>query len=251
MASDGRVAIVTGGAQGIGRGITQRLLREGWAVSMADIDEEAGMEAAAEEATLGPVCFWPTDVSDEGQVIRLIDETVARFGGLDLLVNNAYATVWREITEMTLEEWHRVIGVNLTGAFLCSRQALPHLRQRHGSIVNIASIRSFQSRGRSEAYGATKGALVSFTQALAISEGPEVRVNCVSPGWIETGEWQKSAQRRKRVISDESASRNPVGRAGTPDDIAAMVAYLASPAAAFITGQEIVVDGGVSRVMIV
>lgn len=249
--SDKRCAIVTGGAQGIGKATVRQLLDEGWAVTIADIDEEAGRETAEEYGTLGPLLFVPADVADEAQVQRMVAETVARFGRIDLLMNNAFSSAGGPVTELSLEEWNRVLAVNLTGAFLCAKYAVPHLRARGGSIVNIASTRALVSQPNTEAYSASKGGLLALTHALAISLGPEVRVNCISPGWIETGDWKKARLRRTPEHSDEDCRQHPVGRVGVPNDIAAAVLFLASPDdAGFITGQNFVIDGGMTKRMI-
>ena len=250
MMDEQRCAIITGGAQGIGKATAQRLLRDGWAVAIADIDEEAGRETAEEYRDLGPLLLSPCDVADEAQVERMVAETAARFGGIDLLVNNAYASANGPLTELSLEAWNRVLAVNLAGPFLCAKHAVPHLRKRRGSIVNIASTRALMSEPHTEAYSASKGGIVALTHALALSYGPDVRANCISPGWIEVGEWKKSTQRRAPQHSEADRFQHPVGRVGVPEDIAAMVAFLASPDAGFITGQNYVIDGGMTKKMI-
>jgi len=242
-----KCAFITGGAQGIGEATAHRLLSDGWAVTIADIDEEAGAEAEEELGALGPVLFQPTDVSDEGQVMRALTETVRRFGGLDLVVNNAYATYWAHVTEADLAEWRRVLAVNLTSIFLTSKYAEPYLRARRGSIVNIASVHAITGlHGNAEAYASSKGGIVALTTALAVSLGPDIRVNCISPGLVDSYPWAKSSRRR---INDYPAYRHlqhPAGRIGKPEDIAAAVAFLASPAAGFITGEHLLVDGGMT-----
>lgn len=244
-------AIVTGGAQGIGKAITQRLLHEGWAVMIADVDEEAGREAVDALRDLGSVRFTMCDVADEAQVRAMVDETCRAFGGIDLLVNNAGIGINKPITDLSLAEWRRVIDVNLTGAFLCAKYAAPALRERAGAIVNIASTRALMSEPHTEAYAASKGGIVALTHALAMSLGPEVRVNCISPGWIEVSAWKKHSQRHMPVLSEQDHRQHPVGRVGTPEDIAAMVSFLAAGATSgFITGQNFVVDGGMTRKMI-
>jgi len=249
--SERKCAIVTGGAQGIGKATVRRLLGEGWSVAIADIDEEAGRETEEEYRSLGSVLFVHADVAEEDQVERMTAETVARFGGIDLLVNNAYAAKTGPVTDLTLAEWNHVLAVNLTGAFLCAKYAVPHLRARRGCIVNISSTRALMSQPNTEAYSASKGGLLALTHALAISLGPEVRVNCISPGWIETCDWKKSRLRRMPEHSDADCRQHPVGRVGVPDDIAAAVLFLASPEdAAFITGQNFVIDGGMTKRMI-
>lgn len=247
---DVRCAVVTGGAQGIGKATVRRMLAAGWGVVIADLDADAGQETAAEYASLGPVLAVPTDVADEGQVARAIAAAEARFGGIDLVVNNAATAAGGPITALTLAAWNRVVAVNLTAVYLTAKYAVPSLRARRGSIVNIASTRALMSEPHSEAYAATKGGIVAITHALAISLGSEVRVNCISPGWIETSEWQAVARRRTPEHSEADRAQHPVGRVGVPDDIANLIHFLASPDAGFITGQNFVVDGGMTKKMI-
>ncbi|MHB0935337.1 MAG: SDR family NAD(P)-dependent oxidoreductase [Armatimonadota bacterium] len=243
-----KCAFITGGAQGMGKATAHRLLSAGWAVTIADIDEEAGLEAQAELGALGPIAFQPTDVADEGQVARALRETVMRFGGLDLVMNNAYATHWMHVTEVDIAEWNRVLAVNLTSIFLTTRYAEPYLRARRGSIVNIASVHALTGlHSNAEAYAATKGAIVAITNALAVSLAPEIRVNCISPGYVDSYPWAKSSKRRINDYPAYRHTQHPGGRIGKPEDIAAAVAFLASPAAGFITGENLVVDGGMTK----
>ena len=192
-----KVAVVTGGGQGIGKGIARCLLREGMAVVIAELDAEAGKETEAEYASLGPIRFIETDVSDEDSVRAMAKAAVGAFGRLDALVNNAGLANSNSgpVESLDLGRWSRVIATNLTGAFLCAKHAAPHLRARGGAIVNIASIRARQSEPNGEAYAASKGGLVALTHALAVSLGPAVRVNAISPGWIACREWQKASRR--------------------------------------------------------
>lgn len=254
MMEDGaRAALVTGGAQGIGKGIALRLLREGWHVALADADAEAGAEAEAELGAHGEVRFVRADVADEGSVRAAISATVDAFGRLDALVNNAALAdpVSGPVEELALSEWNRRLGANLTGAFLCAKHAVPHLRAGgRGAIVNIASTRALQSEPHTEAYAASKGGLLALTHALAVSLGPHVRVNAVCPGWIAVSDWQKKSERAAPELRPVDHAQHPAGRVGRPADIAALVAFLLSEDAAFITGEHVVADGGMTRKMI-
>lgn len=248
-----RTVLVTGGAQGIGRGIATRLLAGGWNVVIGDIDTEAGEEIVSELHTPGTVTYVPLDVSDEPSVAACVKVLIARFHSLDALVCNAGigGSFGTPVEMLTLDDWHRVIGTNLTGCFLCAKHALPYLRKSPGAaIVTIASTRALQSESNTEAYSASKGGIVALTHALAVSCGPEVRVNCISPGWIETSEFQKRSVRSTPEHSDEDRMQHPVGRVGVPDDIASLTEYLLSEKAGFVTGQNFVVDGGMTRKMI-
>lgn len=168
---------------------------------------------------------------------------VRRFGRLDAVVSNAGIMIGKPIRRLTLAEWHRVIDTNLTAAFLLARAAEKPLRKAHGAIVTVASTRALMSEANTESYSASKGGLLALTHALAISLGPDVRVNCVSPGWIETKNY--GALRRK------DHSQHPAGRVGKPEDIAEIVAWLLdAKRSGFVTGANFVVDGGMTRKMI-
>lgn len=247
-----RVAIVTGGGQGIGRATVKHLLESGWRVALAEVDAEAGEEAAAEYAGLGPVQFVPCDVADAFSVEAMIRTVVKHFGRIDGLVNNAGVGIQghRPLSGLSLADWNTVIGINLTGPFLCVKYAEPHLRKTRGAVVNIASTRALMSEAGTEAYAASKGGVVALTHALAIGLGPAVRVNCVSPGWIDVTKWKKKSARTPAAITAQDDAQHPAGRVGRPEDIAAMVEYLLSDKAAFIAGANFVIDGGMTRKMI-
>lgn len=252
-----RLALITGGAQGIGRGIVEYLLARGWRVAAIDLDNEALAELDAAHPS-SPLLPLIADTRHENEVdaalARLRDwqASAGQAPGLDLLVNNAGIAdpETGPLESLSLGDWRRWQDSHLTGAFLCTRAAIADLRSRHGSIVNMTSTRATQSEPHCEAYAAAKGGLRAMTHALAVSLGPEVRVNAISPGWIETGPWQKSANRSKPAHRAIDRNQHPVGRVGAPEDIAAAVAFLAGDEAGFITGQEFIIDGGMTRKMI-
>jgi NAD(P)-dependent dehydrogenase (short-subunit alcohol dehydrogenase family) len=245
-----RVAIVTGGGQGIGKAIAKKFLENHISVVIAEIDESAGKETEEEYLSLGEIKFIKTDVSKEEEVKIMVEETVNTFGKINYLINNAGIGINKHISELTLEEWNRVLGVNLTGAFLCSKYAYPYLKKEKGVIINIASTRAFMSEPNTEAYSASKGGIYALTHALAISLGPDIRVNCISPGWIEVSEWKKKSLRKPAELTELDHKQHPAGRVGRPEDIASLVLYLISDEAGFITGANFIVDGGMTRKMI-
>jgi NAD(P)-dependent dehydrogenase (short-subunit alcohol dehydrogenase family) len=243
--------LVTGGAQGIGRAIVTLLLARKANVVIADCDLEAGEELVAALNLPQQTLFYPTDVASEAAVHSCISTTVARFGRLDGLVNNAgIAHPGRTpVTELSVDVWERMLRVNLTGAFLMTKHAAPHLERHRGAIVNIASTRVLQSEPHTEAYSASKGGLVALTHALAISFAHRIRVNAVLPGWIDVSGLQKASKLRPSELRPDDHLQHPAGRVGVADDVAAMVAYLLSEQASFITGQSLVVDGGMTKKM--
>lgn len=246
-----KTAIVTGAGQGIGRAIAQRLLARGMRVVIAEVDEAAGRAAQQELAGSGPVDFVHTDVADEEAVAALVRTTVERAGRIDALVNNAAIADpgTGPLEALSLAEWNRRIGANLTSVFLCAKHTLPHLRAARGRIVNIASTRAMQAEPDTEAYVAAKGGVVALTHALAVSLGPQVLVNCVSPGWIDVSGW-KWGHPPPQALRAVDHTRHPAGRVGVPEDVAALVAYLLLDEPGFLTGQDLVLDGGMTRRMI-
>ena len=244
---NGRVALVTGAARGIGLGIAAWLLTEGWQVVLTDVDGRRGVKVS--QALGEHAWFIAMDVADEAQVAAAVAEVLGQFGRLDALVCNAAIADPHNHTleSLSLSHWNRVMAVNLGGPMLLAKHCAPYLRAHNGAIVNIASTRARQSEQDSEAYAASKGGLVALTHALAVSLGPEIRVNAVSPGWIDT---RDPSQRREAPLSDADHAQHPAGRVGTVEDVASMVAWLLSRNAGFVTGQEFLVDGGMTRKMI-
>ncbi len=233
-ALEGKVAIVTGGAQGIGRAIADGLEREGATVAVADLNPPDGGIRA--------------DVSSEEDVAGMVAETVARHGGVDILVNNAglYASLaMRPFTEIPLEEWNRVMEVNVASMFLTSRAVVPEMRERGGGkIVNISSGTPFRGAPFLLHYVTSKGAIVALTRALAKELGKDsIHVNCVAPGFTMS-EGVKEHPEVVEALRDVSVAARTIQRDQVPDDVVGAVVFLCSPAADFVTGQTMVIDGG-------
>lgn len=248
-----KVAAITGGAQGIGRAIAYRLAAAGFAISIVDPDEEAGREALATLHGRGArAAFRRADVAEVADVEAWLRQTVSEFGRIDVLVNNAGIGRSAPFLELSPEDFDRVLAVNLRGTFLCSQSAARRMVEQGGggAIINIASTRAFMSEPGTEAYTASKGGIVALTHGMAISLGPRgIRVNCISPGWIETRDWKKSSQAKTPEHSARDRQQHPVGRVGRPDDVAEACLFLAE-GAGFMTGQNIIIDGGMTVKMI-
>lgn len=239
--SSSKVVIVTGGGKGIGAGIVRRLLSEKMRVVVAEISLEHKKDFSANDSS--ELLFVKTDIRSEASIKATIQKTIRHFGQIDAVVNNAGIMPKKDapIEKMALKKWNDFIATNLTGAFLCAKHAIPHLRKQKGAIINIASTRALQSEGYDAPYSASKGGLVSLTHALAVSLGPEIRVHCISPGWICTD---------KTRLKKTDHAQHPAGRVGKPDDIAHLVSFLITTPSEFMTGQNFVVDGGMTVKMI-
>jgi NAD(P)-dependent dehydrogenase (short-subunit alcohol dehydrogenase family) len=244
----GKVALVTGGAQGIGRAIVEKFAQEGARVSFLDREEAAGAATARELDHGGSVAFIRADVTREAEVKAAVEAVVGRSGRLDVLVNNAGVNAYSDATEMTEREWDAVFAVDLKGAWLCAKHALPAMKRAgSGSIVNIASIHANLTIAGMFPYAAAKSGLVGLTRSLALDQAPaNIRVNAVLPGWTRTrlieewfGKQPDPAEAERRVLAV-----HPLGRLSTPMEVANLVAFVASDEASAITGATLAVDGG-------
>jgi NAD(P)-dependent dehydrogenase (short-subunit alcohol dehydrogenase family) len=242
---EGRSIFVSGAASGIGRATAERFGKEGGRVVCADVNLPGAEETATTIRAAGGDAFaLPCDVTSPGAVTEAIAETVRRHGGLYALANVAGYGFFRRTTETTLDEWNRMIAVNLTGQFLTCKEAIPHVLKAKGAIVNTASVAGLKSHPYSAAYCASKGGVVQLTRALAVEYGrKDVRINCVCPGGVETPLISKFTL--PEGVSQAALTRiMPLGRMGKPDEVAGTIAFLASDDAAYVNGATIVVDGG-------
>ena len=241
----GKVVIITGAGRGIGRCTALAYASEGARIVIAERDAASGAETARLIAESGgEAAFIQTDVSIPGEVSAMVTRAATLYGRIDIVVNNAGYGIWKSPLDLALEEWDTVINTNLRGAFLCAREAARFMKETGGgSIINIASTRAFMSEPGSEAYAASKGAVVALTHAMASSLAPyAVRVNCISPGWIETGDYD--------ALRTEDHMQHFSGRVGRPEDIANACLFLSSDGNEFINGENIIIDGGMTRKMI-
>ena len=243
---DNKVAIISGGARGQGAEEARLFVREGAKVCFGDILDEEGLKLEAEIRELGgEATYAHLDVTEEEDWRKLVELTESKYGRLDILVNNAGITIGRaRIEETAVEDWQRLMDVNVTGVFLGTKQAIPALRRSGGgSIVNISSTAGIVGIGRSAAYTASKGAVRLFTKATAIQHAKDnIRCNSVHPGPINTPFLQELLNNPERL--QERLSRVPMGRLGEPEDVAYGVLFLASDEASYMTGSELVIDGG-------
>ncbi|MDM5207542.1 SDR family NAD(P)-dependent oxidoreductase [Cytobacillus kochii] len=235
-----KTVIVTGAGNGIGQGVALAYKREGANVVVADWDDS---NFAALEAK-GLDCLQ-INVQEEADIQRLLEQTIEKYGQVDILINNAGVSVFKPLFELTLDEWDRVINTNVRSVFLSTKEAAKYMKNNEsgGAIVNMASTRSMMSEVNSEAYAASKGGIVSLTHALALSLADyHITVNCISPGWIVTNE--------KTELREVDHHQHPSRRVGTVADIAKACLYLTDPENNFVNGENITVDGGMTKKMI-
>jgi NAD(P)-dependent dehydrogenase (short-subunit alcohol dehydrogenase family) len=249
LSLEGKAAMVTGAASGIGRGISIRLAEMGAFVALLDIDDVKGRETVAEiEANGGDTIFLNCDVRSAAECHRAVENVVAQRGKIDILCNCAGIAIRKDIVELTEDEWDLALDVTLKAIFLLSREVVPHMiRSGGGSIINIGSGWSLKGGPRAASYCAAKGGVVNLTRAMAIDHGKDnIRVNCVCPGDVETPMLKSECAQLGEDLPAflQEAANRPLGRVGTPDDVANAVLFLASPMASWITGAALVVDGG-------
>jgi NAD(P)-dependent dehydrogenase (short-subunit alcohol dehydrogenase family) len=247
---DNKLTVITGAATGIGQATARLFAREGAAVVIGDINEEGGAQTATDiVADGGKAWFFPCDVTEESNVERLMRTAAETMGGIDVIVNNAGAQRSGLVTEFSTEEWDLLMRVNPRSCFLGVKHGVPYLRQRGGGvIINVASLAGLNGGPGMTAYSASKGAIVAVTKALAPELGPQgIRVNAMCPGWIDTPFNQPAIDfMGGRAVQDKVVEQIvPLKRQGTPEEIATGMVFLASDASSYMTGQTLVIDGGV------
>ncbi|MBO8155491.1 MAG: SDR family oxidoreductase [Bacillaceae bacterium] len=240
------IVLITGASNGIGKALAEQYASKGSTIIMADVDEKNGKILENKLNSDGRQAFYiPCDVQKQEDIQNLFLKALKLTGIPTILINNAGVSRFQNLFHVTAEDWDHVLNTNLRSVFLCSKEAASYWKEQQiqGRIVNIASTRTFMSEPDSEAYAASKGGMIALTHALALSLSPyHIRVNSVSPGWIETQNYDE--------LSNEDHEQHPAGRVGNPEDVAKACLYLTDPKNSFVTGENIVVDGGMTRKMI-
>jgi NAD(P)-dependent dehydrogenase (short-subunit alcohol dehydrogenase family) len=244
----GKVAVVTGGAMGIGEATARKLATLGASVAILDVDRDAGPKTAASITRNGGICaFFGCNISLGQEVAQAIDAVVKKYGPIDILVSNAGIQLYGDAVTTSEEEWDRLMGINLKGCFLAAKYALPHMIERGGAVVIVGSVQSMTAISNSIAYVASKHGLLGLTRAMSLDYAQKgIRVNCVCPGAIDTPmlRWAAGLSDDPDKVIQTCNRMHPVGRIGKPEEVADAIVYLASPMASFITGAALLVDGG-------
>lgn len=248
----GRVALISGGAQGIGRAIAALFQREGACVFILDCDAQGGNQAAAElsaENPSSPVKYLRADLREPSEIQSAVDALRKFHGRVDVVVNNAGIELEKPLEKLTIADWDLVLNVNLRGAFLLTQAVVPLFAESGGAIVNISSIHASHAFPDSIPYACSKAGMIALTRNLALELSPRhIRVNCICPGYIDTRLWDEYLRNsaNPRVLAEQTTALHPLGRRGMPADVSDAALFLASDASAFITGTDLIVDGGLT-----
>jgi len=240
-----KTVIITGAANGIGKGIAIAYADKGFNVVIADIDSEAGNKLQDQLSENGKQAYFvECDVSDPNSIDNLVKQTINKYENINVVINNAGISTFTPPNELSVNDWDTILNTNLRSSFLLTRAAAVVMKKTGGgAVVNIASTRAMMSEKNSEAYAASKGGLLALTHAMSVSYADDnISVNCISPGWIHTGDYDK--------LRDIDHSQHPSGRVGKPEDIAKACLFLTQPENDFINGENLVIDGGMTRKMI-
>jgi NAD(P)-dependent dehydrogenase (short-subunit alcohol dehydrogenase family) len=249
MKLEGKVAVITGATDGIGRAIALTFSKEGAKVIIVGRNETKGRATLEKVKEHGEGTYFKVDVSNSSQVTKMIEDTIKKYGRIDILVNNAAVCFAGNVVSTSEETWNQTIDINMKGVFLCSKYTIPHMQKNGGgAIINIGSINSLMAMENEAAYDASKGGVLMLTRAIALDFAKSnIRANCILPGAIETPMLQASlnAAPDPNKAREWITARHPIGRTGKPQEIAEVALFLATEAASFITGAAIPVDGGI------
>lgn len=241
---ENKVVLVTGGANGIGKAIVEEYAKNNAIVVLADIDEERGVLLQEKWTNLNKkVLFYKTDFSKPDSILDMMNFIISKYKNLDILINNVGVSKFQDPLELSIDDWDYILNVNLRSVFITSKEMAKNMKNKGGNIVNIASTRAFMSEEGTLAYSASKGGIVALTHSLAISFSKyNIKVNCISPGWIQNIDYNN--------LTKEDHIQHPSNRVGKPDDIARACLFLTNDENDFINGENIIIDGGITKKMI-